>query len=76
MIVCIVQAFHILPDFLSIVVLSDAEKGVLSPHLYCGFVCFLSAQQALASCIEPLLSDECPFRVLMSFWWTDPFMTV
>lgn len=25
---CIVQAFHTLPDFLSIVVLSDAEKGM------------------------------------------------
>ena len=63
----VVQAFRILLDFLSIlfyhiinsssiIVLSDAEKHVLSSHLYCGFVCFLSAQPVLASCIELLMS--------------------
>ena len=62
-----VQAFHILLDFLSIlfyhimnsssiIVLSDAEKSRLSSHLYCGFVCFLSAQPALDSCTELLMS--------------------
>ena len=63
----VVQAFHILLDFLfilfyhimsspSIIALSDAEKSMLSSDLYCGFACFLSAQPALDLCTELLMS--------------------
>lgn len=70
----IVQIFYIFADFLTNFI-SSQEKDIEVTMYYFGLICLFQLYQFLLLTFEALFGAHM-FRIVMSFWWIDPFVVV